>query len=63
MALAEVCVDGAGGDTGADVVVTAVTGTADSRAGEDMGTTTDTAGLRSEKAPSMLALDLLHLSC
>ncbi len=56
-------VDGDGGDAGTDVVVTAVTGMADSGAVEDMGTQTDTAVLRSEKAHSMVALDLLHLRC
>jgi hypothetical protein len=56
-------VDGDGGDAGADVVVTAVTGMADSGAVEDMGTETDTAVLRSAKAHSMVAPDQAHLSC
>ena len=55
-------VDGDGGDAGTDVVVTAVTGMADSKGVRDMGAKTDTAAFRSEKASFLLALDLRHLS-
>ena len=56
-------VDGDGGDAGADVVVTAVTGMAGSGAVEDMGTQTDTAVFRFGNDHSMVALDQAHLSC